>query len=250
MDAITIIGAWVAAGLTLCIFSFLYKDNPFFKFGEHIYIGVSLGYGLSLLIFSSLIPVWYVPLFKERQLVLIIPTILGLLLLTRFSPKYSWLSKISFAFIMGFGAGTSIPRTISSYLLQQTQATVRPLVTKGAEGLDWSAAAIFNDISIFLIAIGVLMVLIYFFFSIEHKGPIRVASKIGIVFLMISFGASFGYTAMARMSLLYGRCKKLYIYSSADYYYATYIILAIIVISVVLFEVFKKRLPSPEKAAQ
>ena len=43
MDA-TVFGAWVATGLTLLIFSFLYKDNPLFKLAEHLYVGVSVGY--------------------------------------------------------------------------------------------------------------------------------------------------------------------------------------------------------------
>ncbi|MEE9558849.1 MAG: hypothetical protein V3V94_05115, partial [Candidatus Brocadiales bacterium] len=51
----------------------------------------------------------------------------------------------------------------------------------------------------------VVTVLLYFLFSVEHKGPVGVASKIGIYFLMVSFGASFGYTVMGRMSLLIGR---------------------------------------------
>jgi hypothetical protein len=36
------------------------------------------------------------------------------------------------------------------------------------------------------------------------------AAKVGIYFLMISFGASFGYTVMSRMSLLIGRFYYLY----------------------------------------
>jgi hypothetical protein len=39
-----IIGAWVATGLTLFIFTFLYKDNPLFKLAENLYVGVSVGY--------------------------------------------------------------------------------------------------------------------------------------------------------------------------------------------------------------
>ena len=38
-----IFGAWVAAFLTLAIFSFLYKDNPFYKIAEHIFVGISAG---------------------------------------------------------------------------------------------------------------------------------------------------------------------------------------------------------------
>ena len=34
----------VAALLTLSIFSFLYKDNPFYRFAEALLVGVSMGY--------------------------------------------------------------------------------------------------------------------------------------------------------------------------------------------------------------
>lgn len=36
---------------------------------------------------------------------------------------------------------------------------------------------------------------------IEHTGTIGTVSKIGIWLLMINFGASFGYTAVGRLSL-------------------------------------------------
>ena len=35
------IGLWVAAFFTLAIFSFLYRDNPFYKFAEATVVGVS-----------------------------------------------------------------------------------------------------------------------------------------------------------------------------------------------------------------
>ena len=42
-------------------------------------------------------------------------------------------------------------------------------------------------------------------------------ARAGIVFLMISFGAAFGYTVMARMSLLIGRLTDLIEFSDASY---------------------------------
>jgi len=43
---LNIIGTWVAASLTLAILSFLYKDNPFYKVAEHIYVGTSAGFAV------------------------------------------------------------------------------------------------------------------------------------------------------------------------------------------------------------
>jgi hypothetical protein len=61
-----------------------------------------------------------------------------------------------------------------------------------------------------VLIIGVISALIYFFFSMEHKGVIfGGGAKLGIWVLMISFGASFGYTVMARISLLIGRMQFL-----------------------------------------
>ena len=35
---------WIAAALTIGVFSFLYRDNPFFCFIEHLLVGLSTGY--------------------------------------------------------------------------------------------------------------------------------------------------------------------------------------------------------------
>ncbi len=44
----------VAAFLTLCIFSFLYRDNPFYRFAEHLIVGISAGYWIAILYHTSL----------------------------------------------------------------------------------------------------------------------------------------------------------------------------------------------------
>ncbi len=192
------LGVIVAAGLTLALYSFLYRDNPLFKFAEHVYVGIAAGYTFG--------QVWYPTLYGEIIITffgldasgtidwwLIVPTLLGLLMLTRFSRRFGWPSRIAFAFFVGLGAGFSIPRTISAALLAQIEPTLKPL--------SWSL----EGLNLLIILIGVVTVLIYFFFSVEHTGAIGTASRVGIWFLMVSFGASFGYTIMARLSLLIGR---------------------------------------------
>jgi len=83
-----------------------------------------------------------------------------------------------------------------------------------------------SSLNSLVLLIGVVSVLFYFFFSIEHSGPVKVAARTGILFLMIAFGAAFGYTVMARMSLLIGRMTDLIDYSGATYGRATLWLLA------------------------
>jgi len=233
MSTEMLIGAWVATGLSLFMYSFIYKDNPFFKFGEHLYVGVSVGYGLIITYYEVMVKKLYVPMIQQGNWWLVLPLFLGLLVLARFIPAISWLSRISFAFIVGFGSGAAIPRVISSFILQQVQGTLRPLVASGGGDGAWFTFAGLNTL---LILVGVVSVLFYFFFSIEHTGAVHRVARIGIYFLMVSFGAAFGYTVMARMSLLIGRFDELIQYASPNYGYATLVLLAVVVAGLVLWE--------------
>ena len=124
-----VLGAWVATGLTLFIFSFLYKDNPLFKIAEHLYVGVSLGYTIVKTYDSVVMTLIIRPILDKGEWSLLIPVAIGTLMLARYVPKAAWLSRYAFAFIVGVGAGLAIPRTISSFILKQIEDTVRPLMT-------------------------------------------------------------------------------------------------------------------------
>ena len=192
------LGVIVAAGFTLSLYSFLYKDNPLFKFAEHVFVGIAAAYVFGQYWYQSLYgeiiaSFWSADADAQGRWLLLVPTLLGLLMLTRFSTRIGWLSRIAFAFFVGLGAGFTIPRYISSFILAQIGPSLAP-ITWSVEGLN-----------LLIILAGVVSVLIYFFFSVEHTGAVGVVSKVGVWFLMISFGASFGYTIMARLSLLIGR---------------------------------------------
>lgn len=239
MAASVFIGAWVAAGLTLFMFSFLYKDNPFFRFGEHLYVGISMGYTIVRIHYDVMFKSLYSPVTQEGKWWLLMPALLGLLVLTRFIPKVSWLSRISFAVIVGFGSGVAIPRIISSNILQQVQGTLKPILNAGQRPF---GMAQFN---ILLILVGVVTVLVYFFFSVEHRGPIQVSARIGIYFLMVNFGAGFGYTVMARMSLVIGRFDDLILFASRDFGYASLVLLVLVTLGLVLWERGRGRAEAP-----
>jgi len=232
MSTETLVGAWVAVGLSLLIYSFLYKDNPFFKLAEHIFVGVSIGYLLTITYYQVMVNKLYLPMMQQGKWWLVIPAFLGMLMLSRFIPPIAWLSRISFAFLLGISSGLAIPRQISSFILQQVQGTIKPLISVGDSGVTFTLV----NLNSLLILIGVVSVLFYFFFSIEHTGQVRRVARIGIYFLMISFGAAFGYTVMARMSLLIGRLDELVLYSSAAYGHATLVLLAAVILGLVWWE--------------
>jgi hypothetical protein len=283
-----IIGAWVAVGLTLFIFTFLYQDNPLFKLAENLYVGVSVGYTIVKTYDTVIVQLIWKPIVENGEWALLVPVAIGLLMLTRYVPKAAWLSRYAFAFIVGVGSGLAIPRTISSFILKQIEDTVRSLVIvpldqallillssraavaflllltlsatvvglyllvrlgfnklSGALQLAIGATTIFLfamlfklkvlfrsweamtevlhpigevfDVNSIVVLLGVVSVLFYFFFSVEHTGPGKVVARTGILFLMIAFGAAFGYTVMARMSLLIGRLTDLIEFSDPSY---------------------------------
>jgi hypothetical protein len=216
----SIVGAWVATGLTLLIFSFLYKDNPLFKLAEHLYVGVSVGYIIVKTYDTVIVHLVVKPIVENGEIALLIPVAIGMLMLTRYVPKAAWMSRYAFAFIVGMGAGLAIPRTVSSFILKQVEDTIRPLVSMtGSDGVTFSMNLLnpASHLNAIIIFIGVSSVLFYFFFSIEHSGVGKAVARTGILFLMISFGAGFGYTVMARMSLLIGRLTDLIEFSGASY---------------------------------
>ena len=200
MHLSTSIGVWIAALLTLGIFSFLYKDNPLYKFCEHLFVGVSAGYYVVLTFFSVVKPNLLDPLFRDfagdRHFLLLIPLGLGILLFSRFFPKGDWLSRWSIALILGVYPALRITGFGQGDFVEQLHGTMLPL---------WVSGNLGETIGNWILIVGLLTTLIFFFFSKEHKGALGGTARLGVYFLMVSFGASYGYTVMARISLLIGR---------------------------------------------
>jgi hypothetical protein len=199
MEGATVsVWVWVNAFLTLCILSFLYKDNPFFRFAESLFAGMSLGYYIGIVTVQTLQPNLISPLQESftgnLHYLLLIPMALGIMLYFRYVARVAWVARIALAVYIGYYVGVLMMQKLHGQVLPQTRDTIMPVTTGGIEAL-WNL----------VIIVGVFTVLIYFYFSIEHKGVVGKLSRVGIWFLMISFGASFGYTIMARISLLMGR---------------------------------------------
>jgi hypothetical protein len=215
MSPSTDLGVWVAALLTLCIFSFLYRDNPLYKFAEHLFVGVSAGYYMVLNFWNVIVTNLQDPLARafggdlaggawapslgDYRGLLVIPGLLGLLLFSRLHPKTEWLSRFSLALILGVFAGLKTTGYAQGDLVEQIGASLQPLWTGNLA----------SDASAIVFTVGLVTSLLFFFYSKEHKGALGLSSKFGIAFLMVSFGAGYGYTVMSRVSLLIGRFQFL-----------------------------------------
>ncbi len=211
-----LIGIWVAAALTLAIYSFLYGDNPVYKLAEHIFVGVSAGYGVVIVYYESVLADLIDPLFRpekagldHRNYWVIIPGVLGVMLLAKFVRKYEWLSRWPLAFVIGLGAGVFIPRSLQADVLVQLRESIRPLWPAADMAGAGTGLVAWQAVSNLLLAAGVICTLSYFYFSLPHRGVLKVTSRVGIWFLMVAFGAGFGNTVMARLSLLIGRIEFL-----------------------------------------
>ncbi len=191
---------WVAAMLTLAIYSFLYKDNPFYKIAEYIFVGISAGYWAIFLWWNYAYPNLFEPLGKGNYLN-IIPIVLGLMMFTQLSRKTAWLVRFPLTFVLGVSLGLQIIAAVEGDMVPQLRGTFSPF----SRGALFGTIDFWSSVGYIVLLVGVLATLIYFFFSKEHKGILGVGARIGVYFLMIAFGASFGYTVMARISLLFGR---------------------------------------------
>jgi hypothetical protein len=145
------IGVWVGALLTLCVFSFLYKDNPFYRFAEHLFVGVSAGYVIILRFWTVIVTNLWNPLllaFKgsgvnpanhgmfaaeqgDYRGWLLIPGLLGLMLFTRLFSRISWVSRWSLALIIGVYAGLKTTGAAQADFVAQVQASLQPLWVPG-----------------------------------------------------------------------------------------------------------------------
>ena len=195
------IGTWVAALLTLFALSFLYKDNPLFRFTESMFAGVSLGYYVGTTLNQTLVPNLIKPLTHDfhQNWDLLVPGLLGLLLYMRYVPKTGWVARYALGIYVAYYIGLDFTRRIHGEVLPQLGRAIVPLSKLDSHTIFYSL----------VFAVGVFSVLIYFFFSKEQDTVTRRIARVGTWFLMVSFGAAFGFTVMGRVALLIGRLNFL-----------------------------------------
>ncbi|MEI6431596.1 MAG: hypothetical protein WCP07_05410 [bacterium] len=205
---VRVIYIWCAALCTLGIYSILYKENKVYRFLEHLFLGLATGYTISQTWTTILKPQWWEPMTNDGQWWWALALPAGLLFYMVFFPRHAWMSRLIFGFFFGAAAGRTFQAFAATYFPLVKSAVNIPLMNPpeaSMPGAYWltGTSAILNNLLFLAIVISVM---VYFFFSFEQRHPaIRMTSRFGRYTLMFAFGAIFGSTIMARMSLLIGR---------------------------------------------
>ncbi|MCS7185634.1 MAG: hypothetical protein N3B10_00680 [Armatimonadetes bacterium] len=122
--------------------------------------------------------------------------VIGLMYYTVLSPRFGWMSRLSLSFLMSLSAAGYTFKAFAIEVPPQIKDSFRPIF-----GTDFATAL--NN-AVFVIVL--LCVMVYFFFSVEHRHIlIRGPASLGRWLLMLTFGIVFGNTVMGRFSLFISR---------------------------------------------
>lgn len=174
---------WMSGLLTFSIWSMLYKENKFFKWGQYTYIGVVVGHevvtGLSTLRSR------FSPLLSGADPSLLITLILGIMSVFVVWKTYAWVASIPISIIVGVGTGLSLYSLVKTDVLRSMYSALGEATQ--IVGASPSTAMI----NIIRVAITVLA-MFYFIFTIELKGPLRHLTTAAKYLLFIIFGFTVG----------------------------------------------------------
>ena len=191
-----VIGLWTGWVLMLTIYSYpLYKENPVYRFSEHMYIAVMLAVNL-MTNFNTLMRICITPLM-QGNIMMIIPLVVGLMIYAMLIPDYRWVSRYPVALLVGAGFGLGIRGTIGPNIQDAIVSTIT--APSGGGMMEW--------INFLYIAVGLICSLMYFLLTYEHSGVLQAPTRIGRLFIMIALGAYFGNTVLFRFTMLTGRAQ-------------------------------------------
>jgi len=190
----------IATTLTLMMYTILYRENPAFRFGEHIMVGSTVGHAIVLAVFQIRDLAWIkfhqgITTGNLRGLAYIIPMILGILLYFQFSSKYRFISRLSIALMLGVGIALSIRGLLFVNVVGQIKGAMIPL----------------TSIKNIAYLIGIICVLLYFVYEERASRVAGPLPKVGRYILMLTMGAYFANAIMGRVSIVIGTLNTLLI---------------------------------------
>ncbi len=184
-----VLQTWVAVLATLAVFSFVIKENPFYRFFEYTMIGMSAAHTV-VMTWENYTKAFWTNYVMKGEYYLLIPGAIALLYYFRYGPvKYQWLYRYPLALLMGYEIGYVMAYDPRPFLVQ-VRGTFEDLSSLNS----WIFLAVF------------FATLTYFVFTFWNKSKAVNSSRSFARYAMMAyFGVSFGNTVQGRFSILLGR---------------------------------------------
>lgn len=226
----------LASLATIGLYTVLYKENKFYRFWEHIFVGLVAGYSIVALWTEILKANWWDRMIGQLAAdgnpakpgywlyAALLP--IGLMGYTIFSRRHNWISRIPIGIILGLYSGQQFQAWQNRYLPQVADSAKQILPSPGAgffrpnmEALPEAARAdasalVYGSqaLSNAIFVVTLLSVVSYFLFSFDVRNQLLArVTNLGRWLLMIGFGAIFGSTVMMRFTLLIDRMYYVWI---------------------------------------
>jgi hypothetical protein len=180
---------------TIAVFSLLfYKDNIFFRIATVTALAVGVA-NAAVFAIESLQKVAYTPLIQGKILI-IIPIILGLLIFTTLSTKYSWLSRPSYGFMLAVGIGVVTRGHVLLQIRSNIVQTLKPIIGGRYTPFD-------NLVSLVM----VVTIITYFLVTSRSRatGSLSYVAKFGRYAMMFGMGANYAAATITRFTWLGSR---------------------------------------------
>jgi hypothetical protein len=184
---------------TLMVFSYLFGDNVLFRVAIYIFIGVAAGYAAVVAFYNVIWPQMLYPIIYgelPNRLFVLFPSVLGILLLSKVSPRFSRLGNPAIAYLVGVGVATMIGGAVLGTIFPQVRAAINMFDSGAPQD---GGSEIWELVKGTMVLVGTLATLIYFHFGAQQKqGQRRLRPQwiewiawVGQIFIAITLGAFF-----------------------------------------------------------
>jgi hypothetical protein len=191
-------GIWMAALLTIFIYTYVYKENPAFRWAEHTLIGLTAGvYTVNGLDNIRKLVIDPIAGGNMSALIMLIPLAMGLLLFTRFSRTQYHYSRWMMAMLIASAVAAGMVASAQTRILV---SIVETFPTGG------DLMTTFDEL---VMLVAVVSTIIFFTYTRPHTGALGTVALVGRYALMLALGVNFGNAFSSRMGYIIGRLNFL-----------------------------------------
>jgi len=183
MSVADTVSTWLNALFMIGCLTIVFKENRLYRFVEATLIGGTAGY--FVIVALSLLRDNLGAVYKGEYWYILI-YVIGALFFTQYIRKYRWLSRIPVVVESSVGLALAIVTAIGASVIAQVSATM----------LDPTS------LDNVLIVVVTVCAMVFFLFTLQHKGPVGILARIGQYGIMVAFGIALGGEISKRFTVL------------------------------------------------